>query len=149
MILNIKPAVKSNLDEIVQAVNSSAGNHAPDKAFFADSLCTSEFTSVVVCDKVVQGVCVCTDSQVPDGCEVAAIYIADGFQRMGLGRKLLSYSLREMRSKRYKSAFLWISEKSVDAIAFFKKFGFESDGKKRKNIDENGYYNELRYRIDI
>lgn len=113
-------------------------------ALIKDSL----FAATVVCDKTVRGFCVLESTPIPDGCEITALYIADGYRGIGLGRKLLSFALREMRARRVKAAFLWLDENNTRAADFFKKIGFEADGKLRHSIGgKDGY--ERRYRIDI
>ena len=72
----------------------------------------------------------------------------DGFRSTGLGRKLLSYALREARGMRYKAVFLWVRDNNKRAEKFFRRIGFEPDGKRRL-IDPDTDTYELRYRIDI
>ncbi len=91
--------------------------------------------------------CLCDSTPIPDGCEIGLIYIADGFRSIGFGRKLLSYSLREMRAQKRKTAFLWPDEYYTDAARFFKRIGFIKDGKRRLVAAGEGF--EERYRIDI
>lgn len=67
---------------------------------------------------------------------------------MGFGRKLLSHCLREMRKARYKSAYIWLEEGNDRAASFFKKIGFEFDGRRRLIVGSDDYY-EKRYHIDI
>ena len=105
-------------------------------------------TAVVTCDKTVRGVCVCKSSMIPDSCVIDSICIEDDFRRKGLGRKLLAHSLRNMRSFKIKTAFLWVNEYDGDSLAFFRNFGFEPDGKRRSS--QNGLPGEeLRCKIDI
>lgn len=149
MILNIKAAVRSQIPEITAVFSSYSDEAVPtefyDGKYLESCIRESLLTAVITCDKTVRGVCVCRPSQIPDGCEIAALYITEGFQRKGFGRKLLSHTLREMRAKHYKTAFLWIDENSADAIRFFRKFGFSPDGKRRRT----GELYEQRLRIDI
>lgn len=152
MILNIKPAVPKQMGEIIAAYASSMGVFAEECAdmaeFFAKSIKNSLLTAVITCDRVVRGVVVCEKSPIPEGCEISAVNIAEGFQRKGFGRKLLFFALREMRAKGCKSAFLWVKEGSAPAERFVRKIGFVPDGKRRASGEHNGSC-ELRYRIDI
>ena len=152
MILNIKPAVKTQADEIEAVAADCLSGDERLSDYSADNVLSlmrsSLLTSVVVCDKVVRGFCVCERSPIPDGCEITGIYVADGFRSIGLGRKLLSYALREARGKRYKTAFLWVRDGNERAERFFRRIGFEPDGKRRL-IDPAADCYELRYRIDI
>ena len=154
MILNIKSAVRSQAEEIQDVLLScmepdSEKMKSYGENYAKDCIHNSLFTATITCDKTVRGVCVCESSPVPDGCEITALYISDGFRGIGLGRKLLSHCLREMRAKSMKTAFLWLDERSTRAEGFFKKIGFLPDGKRRRMLGESEDYNELRYRIDI
>lgn len=154
MILNIKTAVKSQADDIAKVLASClAADSEKMKSYGSDfpreCIRNSLLAATITCDKIVRGVCVCEVSPVPDGCEITALYIEDGFRGMGLGRKLLAHSLREMRAHRMKTAFIWVDERSLRVAAFLKRFGFQQDGKSRRMLGINEDYNELRYRIDI
>ncbi len=159
LIINIKNPVRSQIPEIITAVQSSIRSKEElDKVINLPECLTSNtellvnhtlVTAVVTCDKTVRGVCVCEDSQIPDGCEITALFIADGFQGNGLGRKLLSHALREIRAKERRAAYLWVDENNTRAIVFFKKFGFFSNGKIRSNLNSAADSRELRFQIDI
>ncbi len=147
MILNIKPASKTQVTEIADLMKKCA-----DSSYSEDHviqlLHSSLLAATVVCDKVVRGFCACETSPIPDGCEITALYIEDGYRNIGLGRKLLSYVLRDMRSKHIRAAFLWLDEKNTRAADFFCRIGFEADGRQRHIIGVSEGY-EKRYRIDI
>ncbi len=142
MILDIKPARSSQIPEIMETAASGIFT----KDFLQDAMENALLTEVIICDKIVKGVCICRASRIPDSCEVAAIYISEKFRRIGFGRKLLSYSLREMRAMRFKNVYVWIDEQNNSAVSFFKKIGFNPDGK-RRDSSKNG--REMRFRIDI
>lgn len=152
MILNIKPAVKTQAAEIEAVAVDCLGSNERITDYTTENVSTliraSLLTAVVVCDKVVRAFCVCEKSPIPDACEITGIYVTDGFRSMGLGRKLLSYALREARGMRYKTAFLWVRDDNRRAEKFFRRIGFEQDGKRRL-IDPDTDTYELRYRIDI
>lgn len=106
------------------------------------------FLADITCDKTVRGVCVCRNLLIPDSCEVETICIDEGFRGIGLGRKLLSHSLRNMRALRLTAAFVWIDERNTAGAGFFGHIGFKPDGKRRKSlVADDG--EELRFRIDI
>lgn len=105
------------------------------------------FMSEITVDRETRGVCVCSNSMIPDSCEVEILCIDEGFKRSGLGRKLLSHALRNMRTLRYKKAFLWVNSRNTEAVSFFIKFGFAADGKTRSAIDSGG--EEQRLWIEI
>lgn len=152
MILNIKAAAKSQAEEIYNvAKNCLDGDERLalyEQERLPELMKSSLLTAVVVCDKVVRGFCVCEKSPIPDGCVITGIYIDDGYRGIGFGRKLLSYALREARGMRLRSVFLWVGEGNKDAERFFRKIGFQPDGKRRLTIPDSETY-ELRYRIDI
>ncbi len=148
MILSIKPAVRSHISEIVDIFETDK-REIFDKYYFGNCILRSTLISVMICDKVVRGVVVCNESKIPDACEISALYISKDFQRIGFGKKLLSHALREMRAKRYRAAYLWVNEKNNAADSFFTAFGFEYDGKLRRDSECNDGSNEKRYRIDI
>ncbi len=118
-----------------------------DEKYF--SVCPAEeaFLMEITCDRIARGVCVCRHTPIPDSVEVEVLCIDEKFRKSGLGRKLLCHALRNMRMHRYKTAFLWINERNIDAIDFFSRFGFEKDGKRRRDLRCDG--DEIRFRIDI
>lgn len=152
MILNIKPAMKSQAAEIYAVAKSCLDGDERlalyEEEKIPELIRTSLLTSVITCDKVVKGFCVCESSPIPDGCVVTAIYIADGLRNIGFGRKLLSYVLREARGQHFKTAFLWVREDDKNAQKFFRKIGFNTDGKRRL-INPSSETYEMRLRIDI
>ncbi len=152
MILNIKPATKLQAGEIYSVACSCLEGDERLADYEAASipalLRSSMLVSVIVCDKVVRGFCVCEKSPIPDGCVITGIYIDEGFRGIGFGRKLLSYTLREVRGMKMKYAFIWVGEKNKRAEKFFRKIGFFPDGKRKLTIPDSETY-ELRYRIDI
>lgn len=145
MILNIKPAARYQIDDICALEDT----HGRD--FFEDGMRNGLLTAVVTCDRTVKGVCVCNSSPIPDGCEITALFVDKEHRGKGIGRKLLSYALREMRSQRFRSAFIWLDEENTDAAAFLTQFGFSDDGKERKAPSADGLrmIAEMRYHIDI
>jgi len=129
-----------------------AGTGEYTRHFDADrfSACIKQalLVAVVTCDKRHEGVCVCTRSLIPDSCEIDMICVGDGFRSKGLGRKLLSHSLRNMRGMKMQNAFLWVNENNTEALKFFAGFGFKPDGKRRTS--KSGMPGEeLRMKIDI
>ncbi len=91
----------------------------------------------------------CEALPIPDSCEISAIYITEGYRGNGFGRKLLSHSLREMRAKRCKTAFVWLDKNNIRAERFFKRIGFLPDGRMRHVYGKDGEVTEIRYQIDI
>ncbi len=145
MILNIKPAARYQIEDIC----ALADTHG--REFFEESMRSGLLTAIVTCDRNVKGVCVCAGSPIPDGCEITALFVDEEQRGKGIGRKLLSYALREMRSQRFKSAFIWLDEENTAAAGFLTQFCFSGDGKERKapSADGSRMVSEMRYRIDI
>lgn len=81
-------------------------------------------------DGEICGVCSAEKSAVPDVCEIVQLYILPQNQGHGLGRKLLSHTLREMRRLGYKEARLWVMDRNEAAKGFYRKIGFEPSGKR-------------------
>ena len=154
MVINIKTAARTHADGIDEVISSclvadSVKLNSYGEDFAKKCIDDSLFAATLFCDKVVRGICVCDSSPVPDGCEITALYISDGYQSKGLGRKLLSHCLREMRAQRFKTVFLWLDDRNERAARFFAKIGFRADGKQRRMISASEDYAEQRYRIDI
>ena len=151
MIINITNATRtSQFSPADMAVVALSGEFTAerDMTYFSDSIKNALTTAVVTCDKELRGVCVCRDSLIPDSCEVEIICIAEGFRHIGLGRKLLSHALRNMRTLNIKTAFIWVDERNESAISFLTRFGFKPDGKQRVSQTDRKS-EEYRFRIDI
>lgn len=151
MIINIQNVLRtSQLSPAVLAGIAHTGENTAhlDVYYYCDCMKQALLTSVVTCDKTPRGVCVCRSSMIPDSCVIDSICIEDCFRRKGLGRKLLAHSLRNMRSLKIKTAYLWVNENDADSLNFFRDFGFEPDGKRRSS--QNGKPGEeIRCKIDI
>ncbi len=151
MIINIQNVLRtSQLSPAVLAGIAHTGENTAhlDVYYYRDCMKQALLTAVVTCDKTPRGVCVCRSSMIPDSCVIDSICIEDCFRRKGLGRKLLAHSLRNMRSLKIKTAYLWVNENDADSLNFFRDFGFEPDGKRRSS--QNGKPGEeIRCKIDI
>ena len=144
MIINIQNVLRtSQLSPELLAGIARTGEYTSqlDQNYYRECIKQALLTAVVTCDKTVRGVCVCKRSMIPDSCEIDSICIEEGFRRAGLGKKLLAHSLRNMRSLRVRTAYLWVSDDNSDALEFFTSFGFRPDGKRRGD--------ESRLKIDI
>lgn len=119
-----------------------------DGEYYCDAA-KSAFLYDITCDKLIKGVCVCRDMLIPDSCEVESLCIDAEYKGIGLARKLLSHALRDMRSLKYRAAFVWVNEANESALGFFRRFGFADDGRRRKSRTSGDNGDELRLRIDI
>lgn len=82
---------------------------------------------VLLCDGEITAVCAaqtCTEKPFEGYAEIMLLYVLPEWQHKGLGKKLLSHTLRKMRGKGYKSAVLDTAEKNLSARRFYEKFGF-------------------------
>ncbi len=78
------------------------------------------------------------DEYPPRDLELAAIYLLAVHQGRGLGQLLLDATLGD------RPASLWVLEENPKAIAFYRRNGFEADGKE-KTDSEHGNFRELRF----
>ena len=77
------------------------------------------------------------DEDKPDAGEIAAMYLAGEYWDKGYGRKMMDFSIKEIKKMGYDEAFLWVLEENSRARKFYEKCGFEFDGaKKETNIDK-------------
>ncbi len=107
---------------------------------------------LINCDDEVVGICSTEQSRESDlvhgYCSILQLYVLPEFQNKGLGKKLLSHTLREMRRKGYKNALLWTQAQNAAARRFYERIGFVSDTKGvgtmfKKPIDIVRYVIEL------
>ncbi len=67
-----------------------------------------------------------------DSFEIVALYVLKKYQRMGIGSALISEALKRCDSRR---VTLFVLMGNDNAIAFYKKMGFEFTG---KTLEDNG-----------
>lgn len=153
MIINITNVTASTLKDggcrLMADISAQDRHTARFSAEYYRDAAESAFLYDIACDKVIKGVCVCRNMLIPDSCEVESLCIDAQYRRIGLARKLLSHALRDMRSMKYKSAFVWVNEANESALGFFRRFGFADDGRRRKSRINGDRADELRLRIDI
>ncbi|QUW20489.1 GNAT family N-acetyltransferase [Sporosarcina sp. Marseille-Q4063] len=63
-----------------------------------------------------------------DSLEIERIYIKNNFQKHGLGKVLLNKAIEISMELNKKKIWLGVWEKNENAIAFYKKMGFEQTG---------------------
>lgn len=168
MILSIREADKSDIEQMSEVVNSAWKeaykslitpldmDRFTDKKHrsesFSQMLKHRDFVYVLLCDGIVSAVCSAaeyTDRDLFDACIINQLYVSPMQQRKGFGRKLLFYVLRSMRGKGFKQAALYVMQRNDSAIAFYEKFGFSADGKYEKC---KAFTNEnllIRYVIEL
>ena len=69
-----------------------------------------------------------TDLNDSESVEIERIYILKDFQHRGFGQLLIDKAINEAREKGKKYVWLGVWEKNTNAIAFYKKNGFEIIG---------------------
>ena len=77
--------------------------------------------------------------------ELQGIYVDPLFQRQKTGTHLVEYCIKEARIKDKNEIVLWVFEKNYETIKFYKKKGFEKDGKSK--LSE--YFNENIIRMSM
>jgi GNAT superfamily N-acetyltransferase len=114
----------------------------------------SSFTLVaVVGDGRVVGFCTAsTPSRDEDAsestAEVMATYVDPEHWRAGVGGSLLQSTLAELRRTRFRDATLWVFADNGPARAFYREFGFEPNGRERRENRRAGQL-EVRLRARI
>jgi L-amino acid N-acyltransferase YncA len=64
--------------------------------------------------------------------ELEGIYVDPLFQRQKLGTECVNFCIQEARKKNRMEITLWVFEKNKSSIEFYKKMGFNLDGKTKK-----------------
>jgi GNAT superfamily N-acetyltransferase len=84
------------------------------------------------------------DEDKADAGEISAMYLLDAFWGKGYGRKMMEFSLAELKRRGHSEAILWVLEANSRARQFYEKCGFVFDGTK-KEINNNKPLIEMRY----
>lgn len=91
------------------------------------------FITIVQLAGFVAGYCIIY--HVPEEAEIARIAVDSRFRRRGLGKGLLDYTCSCCRQMQIDRMLLDVRESNAPARAFYKKYGFKTDGV-RKNFYE-------------
>jgi diamine N-acetyltransferase len=70
-------------------------------------------------------------SQSQEDQELRRVYVLAGFQRKGVGSSLVKRAFQQSRLARASNVYLEVWERNVNAIAFYKRFGFNVIDRKR------------------
>jgi len=82
-------------------------------------------------------ICGSRDNDKPNAGEIAAMYLLKAFWNKGFGRKMMDFSLDELKRKGHDEVLLWVLEANSRGRQFYEKCGFASDGTKKEiNIDK-------------
>ena len=98
--------------------------------------------------KAFMGISDCGDEDKKEkALDLQVIYVDPLFQRQRIGTQLMNFYMKEAMKKSKKEVVLWVYEKNIKAINFYKKMGFIFDGK--FEIDEKFNERTLRMNKDI
>ena len=82
-------------------------------------------------------ICDSRDKDKPNAGEIAAMYLLEAFWDKGYGRKMMDFSLAELKGKGHGEVLLWVLEANSRGRNFYEKCGFAFDGTKKEiNIDK-------------
>ena len=87
------------------------------------------FITVAETDGKVAGYCIIY--YVMDEAEIARIAINEAVRRRGVGKGLLDYTCECCMKKQIERLLLDVRESNKGAIAFYKNYGFQNDGKRK------------------
>jgi [ribosomal protein S18]-alanine N-acetyltransferase len=73
-----------------------------------------------------------------DELHIATIATHPDFRRQGIGTQILTTALKEASAAGVRRAFLEVRESNEAAQAMYRKFGFESTGRRAKYYKDNG-----------
>lgn len=82
------------------------------------------------------------DEDLREAGEVYGLYLLKGHQRKGYGRRLLEFALRVMPG--YPCYSLWVLETNLQAIRFYRREGFVTDGATKTQRAGEGFIREIR-----
>lgn len=84
----------------------------------------------------------------PDTAEIGATYVDPESWRLGIGTALPEASLQRLRQHGYRQVTLWVFARNRSARFFYRKLGFNPDGKVARH-DLSGGELEVRLRFTI
>lgn len=77
----------------------------------------------------------CIIYYVMDEAEIARIAVSESARRQGIGKGLLDYTCECCREKKIERLLLDVRESNEGAIAFYEKYGFQTDGIRKDFYD--------------
>lgn len=123
-----------DIDRIIELENSvfnhSLGNEFLEKAFRSEIAYVYVFEE----DNIIKGYI----STVFDGktIEILNFCVDKNYQRMGIGEKIITYVLNELKLKGAKDSILEVRRSNVKAIALYTKVGY------KKIYERKAYYSD-------
>lgn len=73
------------------------------------------------------------DEDLDNAGEIMAVYVLKDYQRLGIGKLLMSVCYSELQT--FNKIILWVLESNIKAISFYEKEGFVKDGKTKTLYD--------------
>jgi len=87
--------------------------------------------------------CDCPVDLVQDQPEIAVLYVLERYTGVGIGLKLLTEALSELKEKDFKAAWLTVYHKNERALKFYTKNNFRIVGITSFEMDGNQYENKV------
>lgn len=125
MRIDIRPARQEDYKDISLLLAEAQSEFA----CLTEQITENEDIFILLHDKKISGVCAvsrCTDRRYSDYADIAVLYVSKVFRHTGCGRKLLSHTLRKMRTKGYRNAVISVRRELLQAACFLEKFGFNT-----------------------
>ena len=72
-----------------------------------------------------------------DEAHVATVATDPEYRRQGIGKRLLSYALLNLMQEGARSSFLEVRESNLPAQEMYRKFGYETSGRRRRYYRDN------------
>ena len=88
---------------------------------------------VILLDDVIIGfltISVARDNDLKESVyEIVGLYLSPKYIGLGFGKRAMNWVKKEIKSRGYNKISLWVLQANNQAIGFYEKFGFISDGK--------------------
>jgi ribosomal protein S18 acetylase RimI-like enzyme len=72
-------------------------------------------------------------------CEIVAIYVLPGMARKGVGRKMFSYAVEDLRKQNREKMVIWCLKDNCSGRAFYEKMGGKIIGEHKTHIGNEDY----------
>lgn len=82
-----------------------------------------------------------TEKMNEDSLEIERLYLLSSFQKKGLGDEWMNFAFKRAKELNKQTIWLGVWEKNVNAIAYYKKYGF-------KKVDAHSFYMGDEEQID-
>lgn len=72
-------------------------------------------------------------------CEIVAIYVLPETERRGVGRKMFSYAVDDLRKQNREKMVIWCLKENYSGRAFYEKMGGKISGEHKTHIGNEDY----------